>query len=601
MKRSKFNLTHTHLMTANMGKLIPFALIPTLPGDIFRLKMQAFIRANPMLAPIMHDIKFYTQWWYVPYRILWDDWVAHITGGETGTEAYNFPQVDSGEEGFAVGSLADYFGFPTDVPNLKVSAMPFRAYAEIWNTRYRDEDLQDEVAISYDEGTDTITNADLLSPSWRKDYFTTSRNSTQRGNEISVPIASATSSSAAGYYCNLSFTITVSDKTYTISTSSVFNASTYALYNSSRAAISGYTVQASEALTNAVRTSILAGTPDFSYTGTLGDIFSNLGNIDSLIGGNNALTPDIVSGISLSTVATFTYSNVSSVLEPVSNSVSLSLGTGTYWTMPIAYVTSFTGQFSSGGTIGSLDIRTLRTASAMQRFQEKSLYYGNRYEEMLQREFGVRPRDSRIQRPEYIGGSMSTLQIGEVFNNTDTADSPLGSYAGYGVGAMSDRMMNYRSVEHGVIIGILSIRPAPVYMNGINREWLKTNRLDFFFPEFANIGMQEVWSGEIYARGSDNDKQVFGFSERYQEYRKMNPFITGDFRRNDMKHWHLGRDFSEMPFLNDNFINMAHSTDTFSRIFAVLNQEVLSQFMMLTKNQIVAYRPVPKRAKNLLK
>ena len=177
MKKSKFNLSHNYSTTLNMGNLVPVLTMDCLPNDTFRISMKSFIRAQPMLAPIMHEVYFYTQYWFVPYRLLWKDWPTFITGGETGNEdsTLKFPTITAPTDGFKVGSLADYFGFPVNQGGIEVSAMPFRAMAEIWNTRYRDEDIQDEIPITYEQGSDTKTSTALLSPSWRKDVFTTAR------------------------------------------------------------------------------------------------------------------------------------------------------------------------------------------------------------------------------------------------------------------------------------------------------------------------------------------------------------------------------------------------------------------------------------------
>ena len=164
MRKSKFNLTHLHSTTLDMGYLVPICLLDCLPNDSFRISLSSFIRAQPMLSPLMHEVFLYTQYWFVPYRLLWDNWEAFITGGNDGLETPPFPIVKAPDGGFQTGSLADYFGFPVSQAGIEVSAMPFRAMAEIYNTRYRDEDLQTEVPISYADGLDEETSVTLLSP-----------------------------------------------------------------------------------------------------------------------------------------------------------------------------------------------------------------------------------------------------------------------------------------------------------------------------------------------------------------------------------------------------------------------------------------------------
>lgn len=643
MKRSKFNLSHRHLTTANMGKLIPFAVIPTLPGDKFKLQMKSFIRATPMLAPIMHDINFYTQWWYVPYRLLWDEWEDFITGGETGTSTPEFPTINLNEDNAGVGSLADYLGFrcvsstETDggltSGSYDISAMPFRAYAEIWNTRYRDEDLQNEVGVAYGSGSDVLTNTDLLSPSWKKDYFTTARNSTQRGNEISVPILPVSNSSDTYSTFNVYLKFYISKTTsgnYNIVDSSSSYDEVWCLLLNPFGSVSNNVGNNSVVMCNSSNSLSLTTLPSVaadlsgvfseliskvktgitSYSVTMASLFSDLGSVNAIV----SYTSDsrYYATLSLSSPVELVVYNLSTTSGTHSDSypTSFDVFSSSFLSGNIigAYVNLFNSTFYSNNSasVGALDIRTLRTASAMQRYQERSLKWGNRYEEFIHREFGVTPRDSRIDRPEYIGGSGSTLQIGEVFQTANDGNYGVGSYTGYGVGATQDRWMRYFSQEHGVIIGILSIRPAPVYMDGINREFLKNNRFDFFLPEFANVGMQEVYTGEIYMRdsssNSDINRSVFGYQDRYQEYRYMAPRISGDFRKDGYLHWHLGRSFANVPSLNGSFINMGDSQETFDRVFAVESATTgWAQFMLMTQNNVIAYRCVPKRAKNILK
>ncbi len=352
---------------------------------------------------------------------------------------------------------------------------------------------------------------------------------------------------------------------------------------------------------------------------------------------------------------------------------------------------SFVYKSASLTTSGSLDVRDLRMASALQRYQERSLLWGNRYEEFIQREFGMKPRDARIQRPEYLGGSKSVLQISEVLQTAEgqdtgvgtmrghgefgmkprdariqrpeylggsksvlqisevlqTAegqDTGVGTMRGHGVASMRQRNIRFRCPEHGLIIGLMSIRPRSVYTQGINRAWLKRSRLDFYTPELANIGMQEVMQQELYATAdnkdvifgyqnrydeyrfhkpvvtgefrttalnhwnlarnfelyatADNKDVIFGYQNRYDEYRFHKPVVTGEFRTTALNHWNLARNFEQAPVLNSSFIDMASSVKTFKRPFAEQTQH---SFLAMIRNNIVAYRPIPKKAKNILK
>lgn len=580
MKRSKMNLTHLHSTTMDAGFLVPILLQECLPNDSFRISMDAFVRASPMVAPLMHQVNFYTQYWFVPNRILWDNWSGFITGGDDGMFAPSFPIVKAPTGGFATGSLADYFGFPVGQEGIEVSALPFRAVAEIWNTRYRDEDLQEDVPISYEDGLDTITSTALLSPAWKKDYFTTARAATQRGVQVSVPIDSGGGVGTHYYKCLVRIMLTPGN----VPAGRVVSeySGNYRTTGGAGRCGTPPTLEQIKAVMPEPsnfedRIAISTGVPAFTsihgdpaYNGVVSHTFCVVFMQKTLEEG---------------TITTPTWTGSSGPYSCSTNGGEIQ-SSGTYHYKSV-----------SVRTAGLLDIRDLRTASALQRFAERSLLWGNRYEEFIQREFGIKPRDSRIQRPEYLGGSKSALQITEVFQTAEGTDTGVGTMRGAGVATPRQRSIRFTCPEHGIIIGFMSIRPAPVYTQGIHREWLKRSRLDFFLPELANIGMQEVFQQELYAT-KDNKDVVFGYSDRYQEYRYRAPKVTGEFRTPVYNSWNMARFFDAPPVINSSFINMSSSIASFKRPFA---DRVSNSYLVMLRNNVQAYRPIPKRAKNILK
>lgn len=190
MKRNKHSLSHYKLLSCDMGELIPVGLVEVLPGDSFQHSVAALVRASPLLAPVMHPVTVRFHSWFVPHRLIWDDWEAFITGGEDGEgDGKVFPTitVNTGS-GWASGSLADYLGIPTGVDDQPVSALPFRAYSLIWNEFYRDRDIQTAITVDTTDGADTTTNTTLQKICWEKDYFTAARPWAQRGDEITLPL-----------------------------------------------------------------------------------------------------------------------------------------------------------------------------------------------------------------------------------------------------------------------------------------------------------------------------------------------------------------------------------------------------------------------------
>lgn len=598
MKKSKFNLSHLHSTTLDAGYLVPVFLQETLPNDSFKIGFQSFIRCQPMLAPLMHKVPFYLQYWYVPYRILWNEWQEFITGGEDLSAAPAFPVIQAPAGGWKTGSLADYFGFPINQEGIEVSAMPFRAVVEIWNTRYRDEDLQNELSISYDSGLDNRTSTKLLSPSWKRDYFTTARSVTQRGSQISVPISGLAGGETIQRWSGWSIPVYyVPDNTGT------------GLPVAMKA--QGVSIQDVSAITpgrsfDFIVDSIVATSNVTTYT-IIGKVDIGSGSIKTIRveidpaavkAGNsyykNTLElpfnetrlpqPNLSGLFCRVTAVSGNPANDFDVwfLTQSSNLGSVNVPFDTPQSVPVS---------------GAFEIRDLRLASSLQRYQENSLKWGNRYEEFIQREFHIKPRDSRIQRPEYLGGSKSILQISEVLQTAEGTDSGVGTMRGHGVTSMGQRPIRFTSPEHGLIIGFLSVRPEPVYTQGIHREWLKRSRLDFFVPELANIGMQEVLQQELYAT-KDNKEVIFGFQDRYQEYRYRAPKVTGGFRTSMLDYWNMARNFSAAPVINDSFISMANSQATFKRPFI---EQTEHSYLAMIANHCIAYRPIPKRAKNILK
>lgn len=192
-RRSVFDLSHEHKLTCDMGKLIPIFCEDVLPGDTFKVKTDIVVRLQALLAPIMHRVDVFTHFFFVPNRLIFDKWEDFITGGEDGNDSTVAPTITADStNGFAIGSLADYFGIPTGVPSLEVSALPFRAYDLIYNEWYRDENIIPEVNISTAAGADSTTSTTLLSRAWEHDYFTKCLPWTQRGSQVTLPLASGT-------------------------------------------------------------------------------------------------------------------------------------------------------------------------------------------------------------------------------------------------------------------------------------------------------------------------------------------------------------------------------------------------------------------------
>lgn len=279
--------------------------------------------------------------------------------------------------------------------------------------------------------------------------------------------------------------------------------------------------------------------------------------------------------------------NLSSTLEKTVLAASTSGKGAAVWTDPALKVNI---DYSSGNPeLGSVNINDLREAFALQRFEEHRSMFGSRYEDLL-RYLGVRPQDARLQLPEYLGGFSAPVQFSEVLQTSSDAErSGVGDMYGHGIGATKGRRIRRFIPEHGYVMSLLTVRPIPVYSQGLERLWSKENRFDFWQKEYEHIGQQEIRNSEVYADGDTaQDKATFGYQNRYDEYRRGVNIITGEFRTNQ-DYWTMARIFASRPTLNGDFVTCM-PTD---RIFQV-NEQNSDQCYAMVKNNIIAKRLVSK-------
>ncbi|WNK13861.1 MAG: major capsid protein [Microvirus sp.] len=232
------------------------------------------------------------------------------------------------------------------------------------------------------------------------------------------------------------------------------------------------------------------------------------------------------------------------------------------------------------------DIIDIRRAFALQRYQEARAQYGSRYSEYL-RYLGVRSSDARLQRPEYLGGGKQTIAFSEVLrtgNETNATEHPIGEMKGHGIAAMRSNRYRYFCEEHGYIITMLSIRPRTMYTDGLERTWSRRTKEDYYQKELELIGQQEVYNRELFVKDPTTDSTVFGYQDRYAEYRHQYSNIASKFRT-DLDYWHMARKFADTPVLNASFIQ----SDPSKRVFA---DEVAPGCLVMVSHSIQARRMV---------
>lgn len=236
----------------------------------------------------------------------------------------------------------------------------------------------------------------------------------------------------------------------------------------------------------------------------------------------------------------------------------------------------------------TFDVADLRLVFQIQKFMERSARGGARYTEWLKSMFGVSPRDDRLQRPEYIGGSKYPLIISEVLQTgSSNATSPQGNMAGHGLGVGQGFAAKYHAQEHGLIMGLMMVKPKTAYQQGIDRQWLRRSRWDFYNPLFANLSEQAVERAELYVSNVEaENRTIFGYQGRYNEMRSKDSQVNGLMRSSPFDTWHMGRVFSSPPSLNEAFIKCVPT----KRIFAATDEPGL---IVSFGNRIKAIRPLP--------
>lgn len=482
MKRGKFSLSHYKLLSMKMGQLVPISWFEALPGDTVQMSTSALVRCAPLATPVMHPVHVRIHHWFVPNRLLWDNWENFITGGPDGMDTSAHPYIAFASNP-AVSSLADYLGVPTETFAVthNLSALPFRAYAKIYNEWYRDQDLVSELTMATSDGADSTTNLTLQNCAWEKDYYTSARPWEQKGPTVTLPISGTAPVTGLGL-----------------------------LDNSGTGAVAG---NARMADGNLMTGNVFSGTLQSSFV------------VKSATSGNiGAANPPAI--------------------------------------------------FADLAAATGVDINDVRLAFAVQRFEEARARYGSRYTEYL-RYLGVRSSDARLQRPEYLGGGKQTIQFSEVLQTAPTTSGTgggaggIGGFGGHGIGATRSNRYRRFFEEHGIVMTLMSVRPRTIYSQPIHRAFLRgqpVNGLtgtkeDYWQRELQHIGQQGVNGLEVDV--STGDVQ-FGFQDRYDEYRRHESSVAGEFRTSTLDSWHLAREFGSAPALNNTFVGCVPST----RIFA---------------------------------
>lgn len=495
--KNKFDLSHERKLSMKMGDLVPIGCTEIVPGDRFRQSTELMMRMMPLLAPVMHRVNVTVHNFFVPTRLIWDEFEDYITGGRLGTSAPVHPQcavTNTIAPSFTESKLADYLGMPTNESGasagttVNISLLPFRAYQLIWDEYYRDQNVTASLDISKASGilapgAELDKLLTLRKRAWEKDYFTSALPFAQRGN-----------------------------------------------------------------------TSVIPGFPSYKAT--------------------------------------------TDIISPTPSTVNNPIVTGGPVVGTSAKIANSTGNLRIENIDEiQINVQDLRRSIRLQEWLEKNALGGARYIESILAHFGVRSSDARLQRPEYLGGGRAPMVISEVLstlqqvNPDDSAPvgAPQANLAGKGT-AYGNGMGYSRSFEeHGYVVSLLSVLPKTAYQQGIPKMFRRLDKFDWYWPEFAQIGEQEVKNSEVFydwnAAGTPDG--VFGYQSRYCEYKYLPSTVHGAFK-STLAFWHMGRIFASAPALNESFI----TSDPTARIFAVTDDQG-DHLLCQVYHKIDAIRPMP--------
>ena len=517
--RSKFDRSHQLLTTINEGDLVPIYYDEVLPGDTARVHLNGLIRMSTPIYPIMDNCYMDTYFFFVPCRLLWEHWENMFGENDTDYWAekteYSTPTCKYGiVKGIQNGSIGDYFGLPTNIDKIiEVNALPARAYAMIYNEWFRDENLEAPLMLGY-----------------------------KKTDDGGIPAGDGTA--------DIKYSANDPEKTT--------NLNEGALYGMKPAKAGKF----HDYFTSCLPSPLKNDPVEINLTGNAP---IKLGNADgtTIPSLETARGPEMVLGATTSAnvPGSLVYAgNANNKRMQFTGKADDQIGAGGY-------------MFADLNSVNAISIQDLRMAIALQHIFEADARNGTRYREFLSGTWGVTSPDSRLQIPEYIGGQRIAINVNQVVQTSQTDQTTgqaLGNTAAYSLTTCSKQMVDYAATEYGYIIGLAVVRVEHSYQQGLATKWTRGGRFTYYDPRLAALGEQPVYNREIYAQGTPEDDEIFGYQEAWADYRYKPSYVTGEMRSNyqtSLDAWHYADDYEKLPRLSATWIQ--EGTQNIDRTIAV--------------------------------